>query len=170
MTTETTPHPYFTDKARATFAESGGDPDLTADLAAWAEAAHGRDDVHGVIVALDGTIVAETVHIDHTYIHGPDAQRLGLTYRELGMALGEIKRVIGQDVIHLKRWELTRGAGKFALQGHRAAVESARESAAEASEALRSTTIAAVHAGVSEVEAARLAGVARMTVRSWLGK
>lgn len=29
---------------------------------------------------------------------------------------------------------------------------------------------AAVDSGVSEVEAARLAGVSRMTVRSWLGK
>src|SRR5690625_4427720 len=128
----TTAHGYFTDKARATLAEAGGDPDLTADLAAWAEKAHDRDDVHGVIVALDGTIVAETVHIDHVYVRNSDAQRLGLTYRELGMALGEIKRVIGRDVIHLKRWELTRGAGKFALQGRRAAVEAAREAADEA--------------------------------------
>lgn len=29
---------------------------------------------------------------------------------------------------------------------------------------------AAVNGGMSEVEAARLAGVSRMTVRSWLGK
>lgn len=57
----TTTYGYFTERARAVFARESGDPDSTADLAAWAEQARDRTDVHGVIVAQDGTVVAETV-------------------------------------------------------------------------------------------------------------
>jgi len=46
----------------------------------------------------------------------------------------------------------------------------AREGAAHYMGELRRAVMAAVEAGISESETARLAGVTRMTVRSWLGK
>lgn len=45
-----------------------------------------------------------------------------------------------------------------------------REAEGVARHALRDAVVAAVADGMSEAEAARLAGVDRMTVRSWLGK
>lgn len=45
-----------------------------------------------------------------------------------------------------------------------------RQERDEARDALRAAVVAAVADGVSEVEVSELAGVDRMTVRSWLGK
>lgn len=49
-------------------------------------------------------------------------------------------------------------------------LESARRDHEDTGERLRRCAIEAVQAGMSEVQAARLAGVSRPTLRKWLGK
>ena len=46
----------------------------------------------------------------------------------------------------------------------------AREAVTLAKADLRRAVVAAVHDGMTEVKAAKLAGVSRPTVRAWLGK
>ncbi|WP_336633620.1 MULTISPECIES: hypothetical protein [unclassified Microbacterium] len=105
-------HPYFVDKAREAFAAAGGDPDAAGPLAAWAEAARGDRTLAGVIVALDGTIIAETTRsrgsaASATYVR--DAKALGLLGSELGIALGQLTRSVGQPVVHITTATLTQG-------------------------------------------------------------
>lgn len=59
-----------------------------------------------------------------------------------------------------------REALELAAQQH----AGAREALAEAREALREAVLASLAEGMPESQAARLAGVDRMTVRSWAGK
>jgi DNA-directed RNA polymerase specialized sigma24 family protein len=56
------------------------------------------------------------------------------------------------------------------IAGTASARQSALDLVAEHTDRLRKAVVAAVKDGMSESEAARLAGVTRMTVRSWLGK
>lgn len=50
------------------------------------------------------------------------------------------------------------------------ALTSARKSVDNASDRLKACVLAGIGAGLSENEAAKLAGVTRQTVRAWLGK
>lgn len=119
-------HPYFTDKARAVFAAAGADPGLSDTLAAWAEAFRAGPDYDsrvGVIVAEDGTILAETRHTPATgwspgatYVTGIHAYLTGsaewdsLVGREVGLACGSLRRLAGQDVIHVTASQVCMGA------------------------------------------------------------
>lgn len=60
--------------------------------------------------------------------------------------------------------------GTTELAKRAAALQRARQRVTEATEAVRAAVVEAVAGGMSEVEAARQAGVTRMTVRAWLGK
>lgn len=170
---------YFDAKAREAFAQAGGDPTVTAALSAWAETARDRDDVHGVIVAEDGSIIAETVRrgrrsgVQAVYVSDPDG-KLGLFGDEVGIALGQIRRKIGQRVIHLTRTQLTKGAGEFirdptpdipeALQDL-AGLRDLRDTTATA---LRQAALEAFDAGQQKSAIARAAGITRKTLDDWI--
>jgi hypothetical protein len=108
---------YFVDKARAAFAKAGGNPDNSGPLATWAEQAREiGDSRRGCIVTDKGVIVAETRHTPAT------ASTPGATYvtsdgdlagREVGLAMGALRRTTGRPVIHVKFWEVCEGAGRF---------------------------------------------------------
>jgi hypothetical protein len=103
-------HPYYTAKARACLAKHGVALDNVDQLAAWAQ--DHRDDtaVHGVIVGVDGEIMATTVHQENAiYVDDEGIKRWGLLPHELGFALGQIKRAAGRDVVHIRRSELCTG-------------------------------------------------------------
>jgi hypothetical protein len=169
---------YFDAKAREAFAAAGGDPALTGPLAQWAEAARDRDDVAGVIVAEDGTIIAETIRRGHldgaraTYVSDPD-RKLGLFGDEVGIALGQIHHKIGQRVIHLTRAQLTRGAGAAVkdpgLDGldDLTAIRARRD---EAAAALKQAALDAYDAGRQKSAIAAAAGITRKTLDDWIAR
>lgn len=165
---------YFDAKAREAFANAGGDPDLTGPLAAWAESARNRDDVHGVIVAEDGTIVAETVRqgrreVHAVYVSDPD-RKLGLFGNEVGLALGQISRKIGKRVIHLTRSQLTTGAGQFVHDPAEPLGELARlrDLRADTASQLKQAALDAYAAGEQKQAVARAAGITRKTLDAWI--
>ena len=109
-------HGYSLDKARAVMARAGLDPDLAGPLAQWAQdtaAAHDGKGApgsrRGVVVAVDGTIVARTrctgkastwYTIDCPAASTEVNRPLSLTY---------IARAVEQDVIHIRGWEVCTG-------------------------------------------------------------
>lgn len=113
---------YFDAKAREVFTKREGDPADAGPLAAWARANVDSDSRCGVIVAKDGRLVAETKHTPGgpstpggTYvtsvadgIDGTDIRN-----REVGLAMGALTRQLRMPVIHVKHWEVCRGAGRF---------------------------------------------------------
>lgn len=114
-----TTHPYFVAKAREVLHRAGGDPDTAAPLAAWAHAAKNNDDVnqHGVLVARDGSIVAETRHPrpgspGGWSITSADRVRLGLMPASVDMVRAELRRR-GMETIHVRGWEVCCGASQF---------------------------------------------------------
>jgi hypothetical protein len=116
-------HGYFTDKARAVFAGSGGNPDNAGALAIWAEGARARNDSRvGVVVAESGKILAQTRHVPSTastpgatYITSvTSADYMEALNLEVGLAMGSLHRISGQQVIHVKYSEVAVGAGQHA--------------------------------------------------------
>ena len=158
-------HPYYIAKARAAFEAVGGDPANALPLAAWAENLHNHWDerrprLAGVIVAADGTILAETIHLQATnstpgvtIVADDYLEALGLDdfSRELGHAMSTCHRKLGQPVAHVKLGELTGQAPK-----DRASTMTAADFAAT-----RLTL------GVSADDFAQRMGVNPRTVRSW---
>lgn len=111
-------HPYFIAKAREVLRKAEGNPDNCAALAAWAEDARKINDCdRGVIVAEDGEIVAATRYQrglpSATYVEPDDAMRYGLFGCELGLALGQLKRATGKELIHVKMSQVCLGASQF---------------------------------------------------------
>lgn len=117
---------YFEDKARRVFERASGDPERAGSLAAWARSVHQtRDSRLGVIVAEDGTILAQTRHSGDSNPFGPGA---GVAYvtdvydgadraavgREVGLALGHFVRRTGQQAIHVTYSDVCTGAGQAA--------------------------------------------------------
>lgn len=101
-------HPYFQDKAAQMIQKAGGDPTRAAELAAWAQQAKETDRprTDGVLVAEDGSLVAETFRnqgkVQASYVEPADMDRLGLNRpNELGLAQGAIEQKIGQRTIHV---------------------------------------------------------------------
>lgn len=165
---------YFEAKAREAFANAGGDPALTGDLAAWAAAAKDRTDIAGVIVAEDGQIVAETVRQGRrearaTYVSDPD-RKLGLFGDEVGIALGQISRKIGKRVIHLTRAQLTMGAGAHVHDPAVPLGELARlrDLRADTAAQLKTATLDAYDSGEQKQAIARAAGISRKTLDDWI--
>lgn len=110
--------PYFIAKAREYMHKAGGDPDLAGPLADWARAARAINDTNrGVIVAEDGTIVAQTRRMGYpaaaSYVTQEDAQRYGLHAEEVGLAMGELRRITGQRLVHVTMSDVCCGASKF---------------------------------------------------------
>lgn len=103
-------HPYFVAQARIAMSAVDGDPDKSADLAAWAEAAKTREDVGGVVVDQSGRLIAETSPRGGVIrALTPDGE--SLVGWELGIALARAEREIGRCV-HIKRSQLCSGAGE----------------------------------------------------------
>ena len=122
-----TVHPYFTAKASQWMRCAGGDPAAAGALARWAQIAWYasrpnnyvyRMQWRGVIIAADGTLLAETrrygrgpgLMVDHVDV--ADLKRLtGAGYPTVvDMALGAIRRAVGQPVAHCKFSEVCVGA------------------------------------------------------------
>jgi len=106
-------HPYFTDKARRAFEAAGGDPEKATALASWAESAKYSDTrPAGVIVAADGSIVANTISIDGAVYIRDGFRRFGFQQGdELAMVLSQIPAAIGQQVAYFKAWMVCGGGG-----------------------------------------------------------
>ncbi|MBW3068580.1 hypothetical protein GZ998_03505 [Actinomyces sp. 594] len=119
-----TAHPYVTAKARAWMLRAGGRPQDAAQLARWAQIAWhanrlGMSGVQnrGVIVAADGTLLAETrlcgrrrgVRAQH--VSPDDMERItGSSYPTVAdMAMGRIRHAVGQPVAHARFSELCEG-------------------------------------------------------------
>lgn len=100
MPTNGTVHPYFTAKASQWMRRAGGDPAAAGDLARWAQIAWHAARPHntcqlqrrGVIIAADGTLLAETRScgrgpgpmVDHVDV--ADLRRLtGATYGDVSL-------------------------------------------------------------------------------------
>jgi hypothetical protein len=118
-------HPYFVDKAKALFTARSGDPDNAGALAAWAERVRPSNDSRlGVLVALDGTLIAETRHIPSApstpgaaYVRVALGDVYGeLVDREVGLATGQASTITGQPVIHVKFSEVCTGHGNHIQQ------------------------------------------------------
>ena len=113
-------HPYFLSKARDVCIQASGDPANAAALAAWAQEARDvNDSRRGVIVAEDGSLIAETYFYPGgpdtpgaTYLTPADTKRYELFGNELGIALGALSRITGQHLIHVRMSEVCSGAGK----------------------------------------------------------
>ncbi len=172
-------HPYFIAKAREVFSRAGGDPAKAGALAEWAEDAKQiGDPKRGVIVAEDGTIIAATRYQPHavgyqagaTYVEKADAKRLGLFGDEVGLAVGQLPRLVGQRVIHVTMAEVTRGAGAHVpdLADPLDAARRAAQEAAAADEALRQAVIEAHTAGASPRQIGDAIGVSHTTVHRWI--
>jgi hypothetical protein len=175
-------HGYFTDKARAVIGRAGGDPDTAGALAEWAEEAKRIGDPRrGVIVAEDGSLVAATryyrEHSDRagaSYVEKADARRWGLHVEETGMAIGELHRITGKQLIHVTMPEMCRGAGRSVPQvdgGVPDPLQSVVDAAAEVEDAPRRLLVAvadAYTAGAKIAPLARAAGVSRPTIYRWL--
>ena len=107
---------YFVARARDWMRRVGGDPTRAGELARWAEIARlagmrGR----GVIVAADGTLLAETWQsrgrLTCRYVDTADLARLTGTWypNVLDMAMGAIRRAVGQGVAHASYWDVCTG-------------------------------------------------------------
>jgi DNA-binding transcriptional regulator YiaG len=119
------PHAYFLEKATEALQKAGltdADPEP---LAQWAEglreAHRGEPDFDatfwGVVVAADGSIVAETQDSEDrcAYVVEADRKRLGLGYGILGMAISEISRAVGQEVAAFRYSALAMGPSSRAF-------------------------------------------------------
>lgn len=169
----------YLDVARAVIARAGGDPDTAGPLAEWAERTQPEADTRtGVIIGRDGTILAETtrqgrggavtafyVTTDHVGIDG-----LGIERLEVGLAMGQLRRVTGQDVLHVRGWDLRpvgRPSAASRLRAEQREAALARLTAyREACERRDTDVKAAALAGASQAEIIRASGLARATVRS----
>lgn len=172
---QTATPPYFTAKAKAWLEQRGGDHSRAEQLAAWAwEAKLDGNPTWGVVVALDGTVVARTTHTSGGWaIDRADADRWGVKRRALDLGVEELTRAAGLgSLCHATQSELTTGAGRFVPDqvAHRATLIRLRDDRADVEQRLREAVLAAAGAGMPETQIAEAAGVARMTVRSWLGK
>lgn len=111
MNTQTT-HPYPTPKAREVFAGAGGDPHAWAPLARWAQqtkasAAAAR------AVAADGSLAAQIYrHASATYVSADDAATRHLDAAEVALALGVLRRSLGQDVARARACQVICGAAR----------------------------------------------------------
>jgi hypothetical protein len=118
---------YFTDKARAVFIRAKGDPENAGPLAEWAEAEWAAGyNRQGVIVAEDGTLLAETRHTPATastpgatyvtrlLVDLPPHEAATIGSLEVGLATGALQRSTGQHAIHVKHWEVCTGSGQHA--------------------------------------------------------
>ncbi|MEA5053324.1 MAG: hypothetical protein VB093_07775 [Propionicimonas sp.] len=114
---------YFEAQAADVMATAGGDPANAGQLAAWAEDARLRRDWQrlGVIVAYDGTLVAETirlnvlvgvsvVYVTDALVELPDPDDAEGTL--LDLACGAIRQQIGQPIIHVPAWQVCTGAAR----------------------------------------------------------
>lgn len=107
---------YFVAQARDWMRRAGGDPACAGELARWAEIARlaGMSD-RGVIVAADGTLLAETWQsrgrLTCRYVDTADLARLTGTWypNVLDMAMGAIRRAVGQGVAHASYWDVCTG-------------------------------------------------------------
>jgi len=102
---------------------AGGDPGNAGPLAAWAEDARLHRDWQrlGVIVAYDGTLIAETirlnvlvgvsvVYVTDALVELPDPDDAEGTI--LDLACGAIRQQIGQPIIHVPAWQVCTGAAR----------------------------------------------------------
>ncbi|WP_159626729.1 hypothetical protein [Actinomyces sp. zg296] len=118
-------HPYFAAKAAEWMSRAGGDPADSGDLARWAQivwhAAHDELGAciynsfiyRGVIIAQDGTLLAETFRSEEgaDYVYRADLRRLGCgaSANVVGLARGAIHQAVGQPVAYCRYSEVCEG-------------------------------------------------------------
>lgn len=113
---------YFVLKAREVIARAQGDPDTAGPLAEWARHAkeHG-DDRDGVLVAESGRLIAHTRHRLATNATPGETRVVEALTEDAGPLVGEhldsavakARRVVGEQVIHVKRSQVCSGAREF---------------------------------------------------------
>lgn len=113
-------HPYYRQKARAWMRRAGARPQDAGDLARWAQnAALVGDPGRGIIVAQDGTLVAETFRcyglIPTDYADLDAMARIigtpkSFIANQADMAVHELARAIGQPCARATYSDLCRGA------------------------------------------------------------
>lgn len=115
-------HEYFIWKARTVLSAADGDPEVAGPLADWAEAAKAVGDRRvGVIVAEDGRLLAETRFsggpVGAHYVRSTVVEevRRYVVKLEVGLALGQIGKAAGMQVIHVRYSEVCEGPGKDAI-------------------------------------------------------
>ena len=114
---------YFEAQARDVMERACGDPGNAGPLAAWAEDARLHRDWQrlGVIVAYDGTLVAETIRLNvlvgitATYVVDllvelPDPDDVDGVL--LDLAVASIRRQLGAPVIHVPAWSTCSGRSR----------------------------------------------------------
>lgn len=112
--------PYFETKAKLVLAQNGADHNNFAPLAQWAQEHHqDRDRLAGVLVALDGTIAAETFRHAGSYYVDEYSTPIQMFGSVLGFAMPKIAEAVGAPVFHVKLWEVAEGSGR---QAHTEAV------------------------------------------------
>lgn len=110
------PHPYFVAKAAEVFLGAGIDAAACGPLADWAERHQPADNVHGVIVAEDGEIMAETFSVypdPGVYVDRAGVERWQLRANVLDLAMAAIKRQSGKELMHIRRRVVCQGAARF---------------------------------------------------------
>ena len=116
-------HKYFRAQADDMFAQAGGDPANAGPLAAWAENTRLHRDWQrlGVIVAYDGTLIAETVRLNimvgitavyvvDLLVELPDPEDVDGVL--LDLAVASIRRQLGAPVIHVPAWSTCSGRSR----------------------------------------------------------
>lgn len=114
---------YFEAQAADVFGQAGGDPANSRPLATWAEDARVNRDWRrlGVIVAQDGTLIAETIRLNVlvgvsvTYVTDvlvdlPDPGDVDGTI--LDLACGAIRQQIAMPIIHVPAWQVCSGRSR----------------------------------------------------------
>lgn len=105
---------YVEAKAAAHWRKIQGAPDAWRELAEWAEQ-HIGDETGAVLITQTGRIVGEAERVrdgaGHTYRVTPDTKRQWRLDKTIAdMAAAMIAREVGEPVVLVKAWEVTRGA------------------------------------------------------------
>lgn len=174
--------PYFVEKARAALDGLYGEDVPHEALAAWAESVRNRggDKPDGVLVATDGTLLAETYNAEvgpdgmrAYYADGADLTAHGVDApldRIVDAACSDLTWATGMAVAHVKASSVTHGASRRALHKNWAlnrvqAATRKRAAATDASDQAeaewRTAILEALAEGATQESVAKNAGVGR---------
>lgn len=104
---------HFLGRAETVLARAGGNPALAGALADWARAADGGNPRRGVVVTIEGAVIAETVFVNGSaYRVMSSAVLADVQNRELDTVLPRLGKATGRKVLHVTYAEVCQGAGR----------------------------------------------------------